>query len=165
MTQENKTPAIRIALQHTLGNTRIFTFETYVDQQTPVVVMNAIIDRINESVDRQDLKYKLVEIDRYIESLENNLKATQEALAKVDSSNGRDIELEGRRAPVKDRAKEKERDAVLANIANQKISIKKVRNDRQVFLGNLTAMNEKYKGDNLVNPEIHRSVRDGEANS
>jgi hypothetical protein len=88
-------PAIRIAIQNQVGTTKIINFETYVDQITPVTVLDALLDRLMEASDRQVRKYELVDLKNNLLQRENELrglydmKAAHEALLVPKEVEGR----------------------------------------------------------------------------
>ena len=88
-------PAIRIAIQNQVGTTKIINFETYVDQVTPVTVLNALMDRLMVASDRQVRKYELIDLKNNLLQRENELrglydmKSAHEALLTPKDIDGR----------------------------------------------------------------------------
>jgi len=88
-------PAIRIAIQNQVGTTKIINFETYVDQITPVHVINGLMDRLMEVSDRQTRRYELIDLKAHLLRTENevrgmyDMKAAHEQLLVPKEVDGR----------------------------------------------------------------------------
>ena len=78
-------PVIRISIVSAIGDKKNMSFETYVDQLTPVKVMNGLTDRIMSVADRQVAKYEIIDLQNLLKREENLLEGMKGDLVRVDA--------------------------------------------------------------------------------
>lgn len=132
--------ATKIGIQSQVGNTRMMTFETYVDHATPKEVINELVDIYMKVAERQALRGQIMDLETYIITETNKLVSLQSDLETYKQA-AQPKEVEGRRLPKEPSAKDV---AAVTNtqvsIAQSKLLIQKLRDQKEASEEKLASM-------------------------
>jgi hypothetical protein len=81
--QTKTNPVIRISIASAVGDKTQMSFETYVDQLTPVVAVNGLVDRLMEVKDRQLLKQNIKDKELLHKNESRQVEATKMDYART----------------------------------------------------------------------------------
>jgi hypothetical protein len=98
---EKEVSALGISLSCTINDKRALVIQTHVAQDADQKTLNALLERMCDSADKLDLRYRLKDLKTILEKQEEELPMHEDDLEKYESEVVRTHQTSGRRGEFK----------------------------------------------------------------
>jgi hypothetical protein len=98
---EKEVSALGISLSCTINDKRALVIQTHVAQDADQRTLNALLERMCDSADKLDLRYRLKDLKTILEKQEEELPMHEDDLEKYESEVVRTHQASGRRGEFK----------------------------------------------------------------
>ena len=99
-------PALGVSINAQFAAGRQIVFQSYVPQEAPVEEINALLDKLNNAIDRQESWYQIEQLEKEVERDEQILYSINHNMQEVEANMRARYEAGGKRAPFKMSEKE-----------------------------------------------------------
>lgn len=121
-------PAIGFSLDCKINDRRAFVIQTYLPISASPAEINAMLDKLHASADRQEVRYRLKDMKLLLEKAEQELPLHEKKLVEFEESAVRRHRTSGRRADFEWKGNDATtRDNLIQTVAMTRVNIERIK--------------------------------------
>lgn len=121
-------PAIGFSLDCKINDRRAFVIQTYLPISASPAEINAMLDKLHASADRQEVRYRLKDMKLLLEKAEQELPLHEKKLVEFEESAVRRHRTSGRRADFEWKGNDAtNRDNLIQTVAMTRVNIERIK--------------------------------------